>query len=71
MDVIYYVYCTNMASWWQMGSPAASRESSDQARINAPVDYAAAVRRFYPLLTRLSFSFKPIKKSVCISTCRL
>ncbi|KAF4460194.1 cell division control 48 variant 1 [Fusarium albosuccineum] len=61
----------NMASWWQMESPTASQELSDVAGINAPVNYNAALRRFYPLLTRVAFSLGTIKKSVCIGTYRL
>jgi len=70
-DITYYVYCRNMASWWQMESPTASQELSDIARINAPVSCAAALRRFYPLLTRVTFPLKPIKKTVYIGTYKL
>ena len=54
-DITYYIYCRNMASWWQMESPTASQELSDVVGINAPVNYTAALRRFYPLLTRVAF----------------
>ncbi len=70
-DITYYIYCRNMASWWQMESPTAAQELSDIAGINAPVNYAAALRRFYPLLTRLAFPLAPIGRSVCIGTYRL
>lgn len=70
-DITYYIYCRNMASWWQMESPTAAQELADVAGINAPVNYAAALRRYYPLLSRLAFPLGPIKKSVCIGTYRL
>lgn len=70
-DLTYYVYCRNMASWWQMESPTAAQELSDVVGINAPVNYSTALARYYPLLTRVAFSLAPIKKSVCIGTYRL
>ncbi|KAG6073967.1 hypothetical protein E4U33_002688 [Claviceps sp. LM78 group G4] len=35
-DITYYVYCRNMASWWQMESATAFRELSKVPGINAP-----------------------------------
>ena len=70
-DITYYIYCRNTASWSQMESPAASHEIVDVVGINAPVNYAKALERYYPLLTRLAFAIGELSRSVCIGTYRL
>ncbi|KAG5976319.1 hypothetical protein E4U58_005125 [Claviceps cyperi] len=42
-----------------------------EVTINAPVDYAAALRSTDPLLTRVAFPVETINNSVCIGTYRL
>jgi DNA-directed RNA polymerase subunit M/transcription elongation factor TFIIS len=69
-DITYYVYCRNVAAWAQMESPTAAHELTDVANINAPVNYAAALQRFYPLLTRMAFPIEGLTTSVCIGTYR-
>jgi len=40
--------------------------SSDVAGIHAPVNYPAALRMFYPLLTRVAFTIEPQTRRVCM-----
>lgn len=54
-----------------MQSPAAAHETIDVTGINAPVNYAAALKRYYPLLARLAYPVGKVDQSVCIGTCRL
>lgn len=70
-DITYYIYCRNVAAWAQMESPTAAHEITDVTGINAPVNYAVALKRFYPLLTRLAFAVQGLTRSVCIGTYRL
>jgi len=69
-DITYYIYCRNVAAWAQMESPTAAHELTDVAGINAPVNYSAALQRFYPLLTRMAFPIEGLTTSVCIGTYR-
>ncbi|KAK5145851.1 hypothetical protein LTR04_001193 [Oleoguttula sp. CCFEE 6159] len=54
-----------------MESATAAHEIVDVTGINAPVNYAAALQRFYPLLSRLAFAVGELSRSVCIGTYRL
>lgn len=70
-DITYYVYCRNVASWSQMESFTASQELSDVMGINAPVNFATALGKYYPLLIRVAFPFATINTSVYVGTYRL
>ncbi|KAH8156706.1 hypothetical protein CIB48_g11545 [Xylaria polymorpha] len=70
-DITYYVYCRNMASWWQIESPMAAQELVQVVGVNAPVNYATALMRYYSLLTRVAFPVGTIERSFCIGTYRL
>jgi hypothetical protein len=63
--ITYYLYCENMAWWWRMESLNASQELLGVIGINAPVYYAAALRRIYLLLTRVACP-APLIRSVCM-----
>ncbi|KAK6436906.1 hypothetical protein LTR95_006910 [Oleoguttula sp. CCFEE 5521] len=69
-DITYYIYCRSIAAWAQMESPTAAHEIADVTGINAPVNYAMALQRFYPLLARLAFPIEGLTRSVCIGTYR-
>lgn len=69
--ISYYVYCRNIASWSQIESINAVCELLDTTDTNAAVNYAKALVKFYPLLSRIAHSIKYIGKSVCIGTWRL
>ncbi len=69
-DITYYVYCRSVAAWAQMESPTAAHEIADVTGINAPVNYAIALQRFYPLLARMAFPIEGLTRSVCIGTYR-
>lgn len=69
--ISYYVYCRNTASWSQMESINAVCELLDTTDTNAAVNYAKALVKFYPLLSRVAHSIRYVGKSVCIGTWRL
>lgn len=69
--ISYYVYCRNIASWSQMESINAVCELLDTTETNAAVNYAKALIKFYPLLSRVAHPITHIAKSVCIGTWRL
>ena len=52
-DITYYVYCTNMASWWQLESLTTANELLEQTGIRAEVNYRIALEKVYPLLSTL------------------
>ncbi|KAH9827501.1 cell division control protein 48, variant 1 [Teratosphaeria destructans] len=69
-DITYYIYCRNVAAWAQMESPTAAHKIADVTGINAPVNNAVALKRFYPLLARMAFPIEGLVRSVCIGTYR-
>ena len=43
----YYLYCEGLASWYNLHGPDASTVLND---INAPINYAMALSKFYKLI---------------------
>ncbi|KAH7114041.1 hypothetical protein EDB81DRAFT_601858, partial [Dactylonectria macrodidyma] len=64
----YYVYCRGVASWAQLYSDVASNELLRVTGINAPVNYAKALKGTYAMCKRIAFPVGHIQESVCIGT---
>lgn len=69
--ISYYVYCRNIASWSQMESMSAVCELLETTDTNAAVNFGKALRKFYPLLSRVANPISAVSRSVCIGTWRL
>lgn len=69
--VTIYVYCTIVASWSQLYSEVAANELLKITKINAPVNYAIALKWVYACLKRIAYPVGRMYPSVCIGTYRL
>lgn len=69
--ITFYIYCRNIAAWAQLESLSASSELLSVTGINAPVNYDTALARIYPILRRVAYPIRPVRRSVCIGTWRL
>jgi hypothetical protein len=69
--LMYYVYTRAVASWAQLYSEVASSELLRVTGINAPVNYAKALKSTYAMCKRIAFPVARIQESICIGTYRL
>lgn len=67
----YYIYSRSVASWTQLYSEVGSYELLRITKINAPVNYAKALKNAYAMCKRVAFPIGRVQPSVCIGTYRL